>query len=228
MNNRTPFWKTIDGLTQAELKDRLNEVRPSVTNEDVLWDTLGASKISDWYALLDLAEHHMLGEELLIWILECLISFHADWIMNAEEWYLPNLNLSKLPQNFSQLSNLRCLILSGNNFETFPKQLTEVPLLKKLDLSMNNIRALPKNWGTLNTLEELHLSENQLSVLPREMGGLSNLKHLSIWGNQISQLPIELGVLPLRHFNISHNELSQFPLCLAQLSNLCHLDLSFN
>ncbi len=69
------------------------------------------------------------------------------------------------------------------------RQLTK---LKTLNLSNNQFTGLPAEVGQLRELEVLNLSGNPLTGLPYELGNLSNLKVLDIRGTTYSKTDLEI------------------------------------
>lgn len=79
---------------------------------------------------------------------------------------LRDLGLKKLPEWVMQLSQLKELYLSYNNFEELPESLGKLSQLTDLDLSENNLTALPESLGQLSQLIDLKLYRNKLKKLP--------------------------------------------------------------
>ncbi len=67
------------------------------------------------------------------------------------------------------------LDLSELELTALPKELGQLSNLSGLSLSQNQLTALPKELGQLSNLSGLDLSQNQLTALPKELGQLSNL-----------------------------------------------------
>lgn len=71
------------------------------------------------------------------------------------ELELVNLQLTALPPEIGQLTNLQ-----------------------RLDPSINKLTTLPPELSQLTSLQTLHLEHNQLTTLPPELGQLTNLRTL--------------------------------------------------
>ncbi len=99
-------------------------------------------------------------------------------IMNLSE-----LNLSHLPSEVSQLTNLQELNLENNQLSHLPPEIVQLNNLQKLSLDSNQLSQLPPEISQLSNLQELSLNHNQLSQLPPEIGRLSNLQTLSLLEN---------------------------------------------
>jgi internalin A len=140
----------------------------------------------------------------------------------------PN-QLTTLPKEITQLTNLKELRLSSNQLTTLPKEIAQLTNLKMLDLGSNQLTTLPKEIGQLTNLKELYLSSNQLTTLPKEIGQLTNLDYLYLSSNQLTTLPKEIVQLTnLNYLYLSSNQLTTLPKEIAQLTNLNYLYLSLN
>ena len=81
-------------------------------------------------------------------------------ILEAEETGATRLDL-----HIMQLTNL-------------PPEIGNLSNLRTLNLHENQLSSLPPEIGKLSNLESLYLGKNQLSSLPSEIGKLSNLQDL--------------------------------------------------
>ncbi|XP_050223385.1 leucine-rich repeat receptor-like serine/threonine-protein kinase RGI4 [Mercurialis annua] len=160
------------------------------------------------------------GQTLLSWN----YSFHGmpqvlnNWVASDEtpcSWYGVACNFNnevvslelrfvdlfgQVPTNFSSLSSLNKLVLSGTNLTgSIPKQIAEeLPQLTYLDLSDNVITGeIPSEICGLLRLQELYLNSNQLTgSIPIEIGNLTSLKWLVLYDNQLGgSLPYTIGKL---------------------------------
>ncbi|XP_062153503.1 receptor-like protein EIX1 [Alnus glutinosa] len=108
---------------------------------------------------------------------------------------IPHVNFSSLTIKVpllgvavQNMSSLRNLLLSGNNFSyTIPKWLYNMTTLERLYLPGNNIQGvLPKAIGRLSQLILLDLSQNELEgKIPRFLGNLCNMQHLDLSENNL-------------------------------------------
>ncbi len=119
-------------------------------------------------------------------------------LSNLTELDLHNNQLSSLPPEICQLSNLNELDLSNNQLNSLPLEICQLSNLTTLYLYYNQLSSLSPEIGQLSNLTELYLSDNQLSSLPPEIGQLSNLTELSLGGNPELALPppeiVEQGI----------------------------------
>ena len=169
---------------------------------------------------LDLSERKLSHEALITIILE-----------NPDVHYL-NLErnqLTNIPKEIVQLTNLTYLNLGGNQLTNIPKEIVQLTNLTALYLHSNQLGSLPKEIGQLTNLTELHLHSNQLRSLPKEIGQLTNLTSLNLSDNQLTSLPKEIGQLTnLTSLNLSDNQLTSLPKEIGQLTNLTELGLDWN
>ncbi|WP_166157722.1 leucine-rich repeat domain-containing protein [Neochlamydia sp. AcF84] len=139
------------------------------------------------------------------------------------------LNLTILPPEIWQLSQLEWLILSNNQLTTLPSEIGQLSQLQGLWLYNNQLTTLPAEIGQLTKLEVLNLGDNQLTALPAEIGQLTKLQSLALCRNQLTIIPAEIWQLSqLQMLILSDNQLAIIPAEIGQLSQLKWLDLSNN
>jgi internalin A len=148
---------------------------------------------------------------------------------NAINLDLSDLQLTALPETFSQLANLEVLNLHENRLAAIPESLTQLANLKHLNLSDNDLSVLPESLGRLASLEELILHGNKLTTLPEALGQLVNLKRAFFGLNRLKALPVSVGQLAnLESLYVFENQLTAIPESLGQLANLEDLILGEN
>ena len=141
---------------------------------------------------------------------------------------LSRKQLTALPSEIGQLTNLRTLFLYDNQLSSLPPEIGQLQNLDALYLHDNQLTSLPFEIRQLTKLDFLHLSRNQLSSLPNEIGQLTNLDTLLLNANQLSILPTEIGQLvKLSRLYLSNNQLTTLPPEISQL-NLHTLNLRGN
>lgn len=137
---------------------------------------------------------------------------------------LPSNQLSSLPPEIGQLSSLVYLVLSNNQLSSLPPEIGQLSSLSNLSLNRNQLSSLPPEIGQLTSLINLNLYENQLNSLPSEVGQLTNLMSLEIFTNQLTSLPPEIGQLTkLTSMQFFGNQLISLPPEIGQLTNLTGL-----
>ncbi|MCW5317760.1 TIR domain-containing protein [Nostoc sp. KVJ3] len=142
---------------------------------------------------------------------------------------LAGKDLTTLPAEIGQLSNLRQLYLDSNQLTTLPAEIGQLSNLNVLYLDSNQLTTLPAEIGQLYNLSQLYLDSNQLTMLPAEIGQLYNLSQLYLDFNQLTTLPAEIGQLPnLSVLHLNSNQLTILPREIGQLPNLEALRLHGN
>jgi len=92
----------------------------------------------------------------------------------------PNLSEAKKRIEEANRSASTTLDLSGLQLTSVPEEVWELTNLTILRLSHNPLKSLPKEIERLTNLTTLYLSMNQLVSLPEEIGGLTNLTFLNL------------------------------------------------
>ncbi|NJP08786.1 MAG: GTPase [Leptolyngbyaceae cyanobacterium RU_5_1] len=96
--------------------------------------------------------------------------------------------LSSLPPEIGQLTNLTELFLSVNRLSSLPPEIGQLTNLTTLSLVNNKLSSLPPEIGQLINLRELSLHYNDLNSLPPEIGQLTNLRELDFFANPLNNL----------------------------------------
>ncbi len=165
---------------------------------------------------------------------------------------LSGQNLTALPAELWQLTNLKRLNLDHNKLTLIPPEISKLIKLEKLEIRDNQLVNLPAEIEQLKALVELKLNNNRLVDLPLRFGNLKNLKELGIGGNCFNYLPaqifhlnnltslwafnLSLTTLPkeiellrnLKRLHIQDNKLTKLPLELCKLTKLISLTLGNN
>ena len=92
---------------------------------------------------------------------------------------LSRRELTELPPEIGNLTNLTELNLSSNQLATLPPEIWQLTKLIVLDLQNTKLATLPPEIGNLTNLTELKLSCNPLVTLPPEIGQLTKLTRLT-------------------------------------------------
>jgi len=112
-------------------------------------------------------------------------------ITSLEELDLAKCNLTQLPVQFAQLTNLKYLDLSDNEFsQSALKVVSSITSLEELDLDRNRLTEVPDELSQLKNLKRLYLSRNapwgspacsnKIWTPPVWLTKLKKLKHLDL------------------------------------------------
>jgi Leucine-rich repeat (LRR) protein len=163
-----------------------------------------------------------------------------DLNKNTTALDLSDKGLDRLPTSIFQHTQLKVLLLNGNQLTSLPTEIGLLKSLTSLDLGRNQLTSLPREIGQLKNLTSLDLgygknlsslvsSGNQLTTLPREIGQLKSLTSLNLSGNRLTDLPREIGELKsLTSLSLLLNQLTSLPRDIGQLKRLTSLHLANN
>jgi len=106
---------------------------------------------------------------------------------SLEDLNLRYCNISgTLPASWSQLTNLKSLIISNNMLSgSIFSEIGNLTALENLDFSQNQLTTIPTTIGNLTSLKTFNLSYNELTILPQELENLTSLTLLYVNSNQI-------------------------------------------
>ena len=142
---------------------------------------------------------------------------------------LSGLELTRLPEEISQLTQLQRLDLSNNRLVTLPDTISQLTQLKQLYLDDNQLAALPDSISQLVQLLSLGLANNQFTTLPESVSQLAQLLLLGLASNQFTTLPESISQLAqLQVLYLYKNHLTILPDTFDQLTQLQELYLSLN
>lgn len=141
---------------------------------------------------------------------------------------LSNNKLTTLPAEIAQLTHLKIIFASLNNFKTLPEALGLCPNLEMVGFKSNQITQVSENSLPFK-LRWLILTDNKIELLPESLGERPLLQKLALAGNQLTALPSTLTQAKnLELIRISANKLTQFPEQLFQLPKLAWLAFAGN
>lgn len=187
-------------------------------------------------------------------ILEEVVPKQAKPILNFNNLEYLNLSgnsITKIPDYFFELKNLKTLLLNNNkiqeiSFETdFNNSLLEtlevnrnsligfkinLPCLKKIDLSGNFIEAFPNSLIVSKSIETVNLSNNALKDLPSTNFLSKLIKSVDLSSNMIDSVGSFIKTLGenIEYMNLQDNFLKSIPDEINTLKQLKFLDLGYN
>ncbi|KPL94477.1 leucine-rich repeat-containing serine/threonine-protein kinase [Vibrio sp. L5-1] len=136
--------------------------------------------------------------------------------------------LSSLPDELSQLTNLRIIFASNNLFTHLPDVLGTLPKLEMVGFKSNQINTVSEQ-SLPAQLRWLILTDNAIEVLPHSLGERPRLQKLALAGNKIRVLPESMKNLSnLELVRLSANQLTEFPEFLIKLPKLAWLAFAGN
>jgi len=168
-------------------------------------------------------------EELQQWYGLTIID---GWVSELNLQY--NNLVGEIPDELTNLTQLRTLLLSGNRLSgLIPDGIQRLTELERLNLSVNSLSGpIPAELGKLSHLRVLDIFDNSFNGdIPASLGNLSELKSLNLEGNSLTgEIPLDLSNLwKLEWLGLRDNQLSgQIPHELGALPQLMYLDLGEN
>ncbi|KAA8597145.1 leucine-rich repeat-containing protein kinase family protein [Vibrio cyclitrophicus] len=162
---------------------------------------------------------------------EGLTEFPLEIIELADSLEILDLSgnqLSELPQELTQLTNLRIIFASNNLFTHLPDVLGSLPELEMVGFKTNQIKTVSEE-SLPAQLRWLILTDNAIEVLPNSLGERPRLQKLALAGNQLRALPESMEKLSnLELVRLSANQLTEFPEFLIKLPKLAWLAFAGN
>ncbi|TYH68277.1 hypothetical protein ES332_D06G246900v1 [Gossypium tomentosum] len=149
---------------------------------------------------------------------------------NLQELGINGCNLKgSLPMCFSNLTSLKMLSLSYNQFSGNISALQSLTLLESLDISSNQFSGNISAIQSLTLLASLDLSSNQFSGNILAIQSLTLLESLDLSSNKFSGTTSAIQSLTLlASLDLSFNQFSGNISAIQSLTLLASLDLSFN
>jgi Leucine-rich repeat (LRR) protein len=167
---------------------------------------------------------------------------------------LESLSLAELGEaqirriDFSRLTRLKRLILSGNGLTEVPPGIETLTELTHLELRENALTDLPDGFAALTSLEYISLWKNQLTHLPRALtampkltrlelsapiasldgiGGCKKVEYVFVPSARLTSLPDDIGDMEsLERLDVSDSSITTLPASMARLRTLKQLELT--
>ncbi|HAS43487.1 MAG TPA: hypothetical protein DCS93_23610 [Microscillaceae bacterium] len=142
------------------------------------------------------------------------------------------VDLETLPDEVQALTHLETLFISDcQNFKKLPDDLSNMTGLRDLMLKNCNLEEIPKEVFTLPNLQFLRLENNHLTHIPEKLMQMKHLKGLFLGNNKINVLPAFLSAKEWLTIDLSSNPiaLTSFPENFGdfQLANFSVYDTPF-
>ena len=159
-----------------------------------------------------------------------MISINGKMVNNdIEKINLSFNDLTHLPVEIGQLTQLTTLNLQFNKLTHLPVEIWHLTQLTTLNLQFNKLTHLPVEIWHLTQLTTLNLYNNMLTKLPVEIGHLTQLTTLYLQENKLTKLPVEIGhLIQLTTLDLSNNNLTKLPVEIGHLTQLTTLNLYNN
>lgn len=141
---------------------------------------------------------------------------------------LSNNNLADLPDEFAQLTKLKRVFLSFNQFKHIPPVLAQCPALIMIAFKGNQISEFAENSLPVTT-QWLILTDNEITQLPKSFGKLTQLRKLALAGNKLKHLSDSMQhCKALELVRLSANNLTKIDDWLFELPKLTWLAFAGN
>ncbi|KAH9523504.1 hypothetical protein Btru_040175 [Bulinus truncatus] len=150
-------------------------------------------------------------------------------LSNLTHLYLNDTFLDFLPGSFGRMVKLKILEMRENHLKTLPKSFGRLMDLERLDVGNNEFTELSDVIGELTSLLELWCDNNQITTITHTIGNLKHLMFLDASKNQLQDLPGEIeGCVALADLHLTSNNLMSLPDSIGNLSNLTTLKVDDN
>ena len=157
---------------------------------------------------------------------------HWSEIILSDTLELYDRNMTEIPKEIGNLTNLVNLNLSNNKIKVIPKEIGNLTNLVNLTLLRNEIKEIPKEFFVLNKLCRLDFGENQIKKVPEEISNLIGLKFLDFSYNKIYRIPNKIYCLVnLEYLDFSYNKIKNVPKTFCKLikpDKIQYIDISEN
>ena len=126
--------------------------------------------------------------------------------------YLTDNNLTELPDNLNQMTNLGLLDLANNKLTSVPMLGKEVALIQCF-LDNNLITEIPENWFFTDDLEKISFFNNKLTSFPNMFNAKSayTISEIDLSGNHLSKMPENFHGVNVEILNMNSNYFDHFP-----------------
>jgi internalin A len=149
--------------------------------------------------------------------------------MDLRSLDLSHNQLTDLPDELSQLSNLEHLVIASNPLQRIPEVVLSLASLEDLDVSSTHLTEMNPSIARLRRLQMINCDNNPLVDLPSALSRLPQLRMLYLRACQLTDFPpVVFECTQLGYLHISKNQLVELPLELRRLSKLRTFDAASN
>jgi small GTP-binding protein len=142
-------------------------------------------------------------------------------LTNLKELYLSHNEIHVIPDVIFQLKNLQILWLTHNYIKNVPDEIIQLIKLERLDLDRNKINVFPEVATKLVNLHTLLLDNNNISLIPETISSLKKLQRLDLNNNHIDKISEAIFQLTnLKKLRLDHNQIDIIPNNITKLFNL--------
>ncbi len=143
-------------------------------------------------------------------------------LKNLKELDVSGNKLSKIPDSIRALRHqLRILNLSSNRLSHLTNAVCDLDKVRVVDVSMNMLVSLPERIGNMRSLTELYASDNKIVSFPPSIQSCSSLRYLHVRKNRLTEVPQYMEYLiHLEVMNLRQNNLVDFQSPLSSLKSL--------
>ena len=219
------FGDTMRSLSNLDLENGENEASMTFYG-----DPENPDGIESFYLKKDVAELKWF-DDICLWADKYNLdedTFPRDRLKLQDllELDISNKGIKELPKEIANLSNLRFLILDGNELQTFPDELYQLKNLLILSFLNNQISYISEDIINFNELVFFAACSNEIETLPNNFFRLENLTNFCLHGNKLTVISDAIGNLSkLTTIAISNNSIEVLPQSIATLENLESLDI---
>ena len=136
--------------------------------------------------------------------------------------HLEELNISAnpltIPDDISELQNLKALYIWGLELTVIPQSVLRLSNLSRVHMAFNHLRDIPKEISQLKGLRHLDLRNNQFLLIPETVYNLASLEGLDFSNGSDEDKPFSFG----------KNSITEIPKDILRLKKLKSLKLDGN
>lgn len=140
-------------------------------------------------------------------------------------------NLSSLPEEFGNFTQLLICFLGENLLTSLPESFGQLLKLARLGMKSNPLTCLPTSCTALTNVDFANFEECAFEALPAALGHMGKLQEVSFLRNRITLLTESalLGQMTmLKILNVNVNQIEHVPAAIGNLTRLRCLHMNYN